>query len=75
MQAFELKQLGAITTPEFNKLKARIFDDASRPNPPPSASSDTMDGTFSKLAHSFSTLIDSVANVMPKWWMLDLELS
>ena len=65
-QAFKLKQLGAIATLEFNKLRARILDDAPRPNPQPSATSESMDGTtFAKLATSFSTLIGSVANVMP----------
>ena len=42
------------------------MDGALGPNPPPSATSGSIDGTtFSKLANSFSTLIDSVANVMP----------
>ena len=63
-QAFEL--IRAITTPELHKLRAHILDDDPRPNPQPSATSETRDGTtFAKLATSFSTLIDSVANVMP----------
>ena len=49
--------------PEFEKLKARVLDGPGRlSNNAPSPAASSMDGSFSKLADSFTTLIESVAN-------------
>ena len=65
--AWDLKTMGALSSPEFDKLKARILRNAGCDhNPSPAvASSSSMEGSFAKLANSFSCLIDSVSNTLP----------
>ena len=65
--AWDLKTMGALTSPEFDKLKARILGNAGCDHnlSPAAPSSSSMEDGFAKLVNSFSCLIDSVSNTLP----------